>query len=419
MTFNGLGTGTVRFRESETASPTLDFGAYSEPGTYKVVGFYEEDPECFTNMNDEIKISVIQAPTVSVASAPSCLKATVTATAANGSGTYTTYSWKVPAGAKDPGNTASFDTKVEGEYTVTVTDSRKCTSTVVTQSVQIEKPGDSYIGLKSTWIENNTKWKFEVVDEKNEVGDNLIYWERKTPSTEWDTIRVESTGKPYTGITYIENNPVVGQVDIRASALNPTTCVIVNFIFDPSQLPVTMLSFTAQKRGEHVQLKWVTAMERNNTGFEVQVSEDGTTFRALAWVPTQNGNTNSMQTYEYTDTQRGKVGLRYYQLKQIDVDNTSEIFGPVKVDFGNRSAITVSPNPFQNELKLSIDTEQNGQAFIVMTNAVGVHILQQTIKVEKGQNEMPIVLDVNLPSGVYFITVRLGDSMKQFKLLKQ
>ena len=54
--------------------------------------------------------------------------ATITATPTNGDGNYT-YSWTVPTGETDPGDTNSFSAATDGDYIVTVTDGAGCTAT--------------------------------------------------------------------------------------------------------------------------------------------------------------------------------------------------------------------------------------------------------------------------------------------------
>jgi len=72
-----------------------------------------------------------------------------------------------------------------------------------------------------------------------------------------------------------------------------------------------------------VLLKWETATETNNLGFEIE--------RAYESAPEQYetigfldgaGTTSEPQTYSYTDNDANAAGLYYYRLKQIDTDGT-------------------------------------------------------------------------------------------------
>jgi len=90
-------------------------------------------------------------------------------------------------------------------------------------------------------------------------------------------------------------------------------------------LPIELIYFHAYQVGEEVQLKWSTASEINNRGFEILRSENGIDWEALDFV---NGVGNSTATnfYQYTD-RFPKKGINYYRLKQIDFDGSNSKCG--------------------------------------------------------------------------------------------
>ncbi|MFZ4106128.1 CUB domain-containing protein, partial [Flavobacterium sp.] len=77
-------------------------------------------------------------PTVSVTSPTVCAGINAVVTATPGAiGTYT-YNWTVPTGVTNPGNVATFNASVSGTYSVTITNSGGCTSTIATSTVIIK-----------------------------------------------------------------------------------------------------------------------------------------------------------------------------------------------------------------------------------------------------------------------------------------
>ena len=64
-------------------------------------------------------------------------------------------------------------------------------------------------------------------------------------------------------------------------------------------LPVIFISFTAHRKEDYTDLRWLTAEEINTDHYEVQRSEDGTGFITLSTVPTTNRLT--AQEYSYKD----------------------------------------------------------------------------------------------------------------------
>ncbi len=85
-------------------------------------------------------------------------------------------------------------------------------------------------------------------------------------------------------------------------------------------LPVTLLNFSGEVNGKQNWLHWATASEENNTGFEVQRSNDGYSFNKVGFVNTKaaNGNSDLKLNYDFSDI--GFASTNYYRLKQIDKD---------------------------------------------------------------------------------------------------
>lgn len=95
-------------------------------------------------------------------------------------------------------------------------------------------------------------------------------------------------------------------------------------------LPVTLVSFQVTARNGAALLAWATAQELNNNHFDVEVSLDGRTFRAVGTVP-GHGTSSAPRSYSFTDAQLPHYGsaLVYYRLRQIDHDGSSH-FSPVR-----------------------------------------------------------------------------------------
>ncbi|MFN5845492.1 MAG: hypothetical protein ACK46O_07265, partial [Flavobacteriia bacterium] len=87
-------------------------------------------------VNDQVVITIITPPTVTINSPTVCAGTSATVTATPGSaGTYT-YTWTVPSGVTNPGNVPSFSTTTAGTYTVTISASG-CTSTPISGTVTV------------------------------------------------------------------------------------------------------------------------------------------------------------------------------------------------------------------------------------------------------------------------------------------
>jgi len=83
-------------------------------------------------------------------------------------------------------------------------------------------------------------------------------------------------------------------------------------------LPVELTSFLPSVNGSRVVLKWQTATEVNNYGFEIQRSKAGilsSSFETIGFV-NGNGKSNSTKSYSFTDQPTGGTSFSY-RLKQM------------------------------------------------------------------------------------------------------
>ena len=74
-----------------------------------------------------------------------------------------------------------------------------------------------------------------------------------------------------------------GSVDVAANTATITG--VTSFsdwtLSEAAVLPVSLLTFSGYKESNHNVLKWTTANESNNSGFEIQRSADGINFDVM------------------------------------------------------------------------------------------------------------------------------------------
>lgn len=117
-------------------------------------------------------------------------------------------------------------------------------------------------------------------------------------------------------------------------------------------LPVHLLSFTAEKNGREAILTWQTSDEQNNSGFEVQRSDDGIHFTAIGWINSNRGNTLINQ-YRFID-HSPHARKNFYRLKQVDLDNRYTWSGIRMLDMNKeKQSLLLFPNPANDVISLS------------------------------------------------------------------
>jgi hypothetical protein len=101
---------------------------------------------------------------------------------------------------------------------------------------------------------------------------------------------------------------------------------------DNDILPVELIYFEAFVLSNGVLVRWGTATEVNNFGFELQRASTNLIFQTLDFIP-GHGNSNSPKHYFYIDTTHPNYGLYYYRLKQIDIDGTIRFSDTISVNY--------------------------------------------------------------------------------------
>jgi hypothetical protein len=198
-----------------------------------------------------------------------------------------------------------------------------------------------------------------------------------------------------------DNNPLTTADNMCSS---PTT-VTVNWA--PGNLmPVTFTYFAGARNRNNVTLKWETATESANTGFEILRNTDNGGFSKVGFVSTKavDGNSNNRISYEFTDVNTSK-GVTLYRLRQIDANGKSQLSQIVTVKGeGVKSSITVFPTPSTTgDVTVSVSGYEAYDAYLVdMTGRILKEYKRpatQNIKMSNLQSGMYVVKIVDLKTG--------------------
>lgn len=188
-------------------------------------------------------------------------------------------------------------------------------------------------------------------------------------------------------------------------------------IWNDLSLPVNLIEFTAHKVDEDVRLRWVTEGEENNRVFEIQMATenaDGTIsdFQAIGSV-LGNGTTNEVQTYYYDHSIYPISLVRYYRLRQIDLDGTVH-YSPIRaVQLGYiTDQVSVYPNPFIAQLNLSFESDLDQRVQYAIHDATGRVVIQGNFIALRGYNNPTLPLAEVIPGGHYILRLS-GDGIRK------
>ncbi|HEX6170673.1 MAG TPA: T9SS type A sorting domain-containing protein [Chitinophagaceae bacterium] len=178
---------------------------------------------------------------------------------------------------------------------------------------------------------------------------------------------------------------------------------------EQSTLPVSFAAFTATRSNNVVALKWTTAMESNNLGFEIQRLIGNGSWQTLSFVATQaaQGNSSTDLIYTYTDLNQTK-GISQYRIKQVDIDKRSKYseIRAVRGD-GQKGKTIVYPNP-TNDGKVNIIFEDVNAIRDVSVSDMSGRVIKQL----KGITANNIMVD-NLTAGIYTVRIVNNETSEQ------
>jgi hypothetical protein len=200
--------------------------------------------------------------------------------------------------------------------------------------------------------------------------------------------------------------------------VNTTITVPVTMTIVP--IPVELSSFSAETEKNSVTLKWTTASETNNRGFEVERKVASGQSAAGKWETAGfvegKGNTTERQNYSFNETDL-KVGEYAYRLKQVDYDGSYEYSTEVAVDVSAPSDYTLKqnyPNPFNPVTTIEYSLPENAEVRIDIYNTLG-ELVKTLINstMEAGYQEINFDAS-NLPSGTYIYQIKAKGEIKTF-----
>jgi hypothetical protein len=161
-------------------------------------------------------------------------------------------------------------------------------------------------------------------------------------------------------------------------------------------LPVDFMNVNAKVANGSCLISWQTASEINNDQFIIERSVDGETWLEVG-VVIGAGNSSSILSYQFIDSDADLSGKNFYRIKQIDFDQQysySDVVACAKVVSGS---VVLYPNPALTS-NVSISTLDFIES--VEVRDISGHLL--SIDFDSNTNTLNTE---SLTKGVYYVTV--------------
>ncbi len=182
--------------------------------------------------------------------------------------------------------------------------------------------------------------------------------------------------------------------------------------------PVELLNFWANVEGKHLYLEWMTAVEVNNEGFEIQLSTDAVSFQSVGFLAGA-GTVSEAQFYQYSTTILA-YGVNYIRLKQIDISGDFIYTKAISVFAKAPRYVELSqayPNPTNNQATINFSVYQKMHVGLELFDQNGKMVITLFEgKVEADQLYSVRVNVEDLTPGMYFYRL-VGDIQTTTKKL--
>jgi hypothetical protein len=181
-------------------------------------------------------------------------------------------------------------------------------------------------------------------------------------------------------------------------------------------VPVELSSFTAVGMKNGIQLRWETATETNNLGFDIERSINRKEFQKIGFV-NGKGTTTQKSIYSFIDESAGSA-KQYYRLKQIDLDGAYKYSNTVEVDLSVPETFSLSqnyPNPFNPATTLSFGLPVESEITLAIYNSLGELVNVAAKGIYQAGNYSVNFNASDLTSGIYYYNLKaVGTNGNEF-----
>jgi hypothetical protein len=193
-----------------------------------------------------------------------------------------------------------------------------------------------------------------------------------------------------------------------------TTATVYIYFSEVTTLPIHLLNFSGTT-GAKTSLAWSVASNEEGLYFEVQRSSNGSAYQTVAIVFT----TEKAGHEQYRMNDAATTSQSWYRLKIVN-KNGSVFFSNV-ISFNSAreaASIILLQNPVQHTLRFSVPGATTISRIMVY-NTAGMVVYAAKTTLQKGNNNISITLQPNLPAGIYVLHVITPSGSNTTRFVKQ
>ncbi|MBK7094690.1 MAG: T9SS type A sorting domain-containing protein [Saprospiraceae bacterium] len=191
-----------------------------------------------------------------------------------------------------------------------------------------------------------------------------------------------------------------GFSELRIGVSPITGTELVNFDFD------------CDEKNGHTEISWTLTNESKTIAFDIERSYDGESWSVI----NSTGNfavKEGTNKYSFTDKSDKDA---FYRVKIIESSGKTAFSDPSYCSKGNLN-LKAYPNPFSDDLKIEIFSQNEGLIRYKLTDILGRIIKSGSIDTDSSIHILDLN-NLNINPGNYFLEVNQGDKNGQIKILK-
>jgi Secretion system C-terminal sorting domain len=192
---------------------------------------------------------------------------------------------------------------------------------------------------------------------------------------------------------------------------NATRTIIFNNNCEVKILPLQLVSFEVRNINNNTnKLSWETENEVNTSYFDIEKSDDGTSFTKVGTVSSLNRATPIMYTWDDVNFNKEKA---YYRLKIVDASGKYFYSAIINMRAPSKaiSILKISPNPVKYKLNLYYKAPNTNKYTVTIYDNLGKAITKDNYTFIKNGSSIDINIE-NLPNGNYYIQISDNQSIK-------
>ena len=176
-------------------------------------------------------------------------------------------------------------------------------------------------------------------------------------------------------------------------------------------IPVTLIDFKAQSRGNSVMLTWYATQETDFRQYEIERSIDGRRFTQIGTVAGRN-----LTNYQFEDADVPLNRQVFYRLKMVDIDGQFKYSKTVSLRVRqSATAMRLMPNPAADQLTIRLERPMQGTATLQIRDMAGQLMMSSPINNAMQLNQVPIQ---SLAAGRYEVVLITSEQVLRASLLK-